>query len=72
MPMWIGLKSLVRIEDRAASIISTLKDMCKSTGELISDLPECELLVRTGGTFYQQANSLQNMQSVTNCKISRQ
>ena len=43
-PLWVGLKRLVRAKDWAESVLSTQKDVRKSTGELISDLPECELL----------------------------
>jgi hypothetical protein len=51
-PLWVGLKRLVRAENWAASILSTQEDVRKSTGDLISDLPERELLARSCGAFY--------------------
>jgi hypothetical protein len=42
--MRVGLKRLVHTEDRAATVLSTQKDVCNSAGKLICDLPECEPL----------------------------
>ncbi len=51
-PMWVGLKGLVRAEHRAAPVLSTQEDVRESARELIGDLPERQLVARTGGALY--------------------
>src|SRR3989442_659732 len=51
-PVRVGLKGLVRAEDRATPILSTHKNVRESTRELIGYLPERELLARTSGALH--------------------
>jgi hypothetical protein len=50
--MRVSLKGLVRAEDRAAPVLSTQEDVREPARELIGDLPERQLVARTGGALY--------------------